>query len=413
MARWKTLKNADGKGGVRYREHPTRKHGAVPDRYYTLSYWWKKKSISEALGWASEQWTPSKCFEILAELKHNQTTGKVPCTLSEMREQSESEKETERKAQAAERQQTFKAFFDDIFLPDAKTRWKPQTTEKAIQHVKNWIDPTTGDIPMRELGLASINKIKANLSKIGRTPRMQQYVFRTFSMVWNAAFDHGFVNGPCPTKSTSFRLPKVDNERQRYLTIDEEITLLEKVMARSKQAHDMALVSLDAGLRFSEIASLTLGSVNIEKDSLQVLDSKGGDRIVPMTARLSVLFELMAPGKPSDLVFPNAKDQVHKEAPSAFRTAVLDAELNKGILNKKLRASFHTLRHTFASRQVQAGVDLYRVQRLLGHSTPMMTARYSKLADSDLRQAIQAMEQDKIIRQSNGKVIKLQKSAKQ
>jgi len=36
-------------------------------------------------------------------------------------------------------------------------------------------------------------------------------------MVWNAAKDHGLVNIPCPTQAASFRLPKVDNERQRYL----------------------------------------------------------------------------------------------------------------------------------------------------------------------------------------------------
>ena len=50
------------------------------------------------------------------------------------------------------------------------------------------------------------------------------------------------------------------------------------------------------------------------------------------------------------------------------------------------------LRHASASRMVQAGVDLYRVQRLLGHSTPVMTARYSKLADADLKEAVETME---------------------
>ena len=62
MTQWKTLKNADGKSGVRYREHKTRKHGAVPDRYYTLAYWWDAKTISEHLGWASEGWTPIQMF---------------------------------------------------------------------------------------------------------------------------------------------------------------------------------------------------------------------------------------------------------------------------------------------------------------------------------------------------------------
>lgn len=75
-----------------------------------------------------------------------------------------------------------------------------------------------------------------------------------------------------------------------------------------------------------------------------------------------------------------------------------------------MKASFHSLRHTYASRLVQAGVDLYRVQRLLGHSTPVMTARYSKLADDDLRRAVNAMERATTIKNNKkAKVIQLRK----
>jgi hypothetical protein len=203
MGRWIPVKNAEGKSGVRYREHPNRKHGAVPDRYYVISYWWKGKTVTEAVGWASEKITPTECFTRLAEIKQNQAIGKGPCTLAELREQAEAEKVAERKHQAAERQQTFKAFFDEIYLPDAKSRLKPETAEKAEQHMRLWIHPVTGDTPMREITLAHVNRIKSHLSEAGRTPRMQQHVFRTFAMVWNAALDHGFVNGPCPTKSAS------------------------------------------------------------------------------------------------------------------------------------------------------------------------------------------------------------------
>lgn len=38
---------------------------------------------------------------------------------------------------------------------------------------------------------------------------------------------------------------------------------------------------------------------------------------------------------------------------------------------------FHDLRHTFATRLVQRGIDLYKVQRLLGHKTNHMTQRYA------------------------------------
>ncbi len=303
---------------------------------------------------------------------------------------------------------SFKGFFDDVFYPDAEYRWTGETARKAKSHVDVWINPVTGDAPLREIGLPHINRIKAALSTAGKSPRTMQYVFRTFSMVWNAAADHGVVTGPCPTKNGSFRLPKVDNERQRYLTADEEKKLLAEVQKKSKQAHDMALVSLDAGLRFGEIASLAWGCVDTKNGLLLVLDTKGGrDRNVPMTNRLKTLFESMDSGGPSNLVFPTAAGSIQRQVPSAFKRGLSEAKLNDGVENRKMRASFHTLRHTYASRLVQAGIDLYRVQRLLGHSTPVMTARYSKLADGDLRQAVEAMEQDGKVKASKGKVIKL------
>ena len=55
---------------------------------------------------------------------------------------------------------------------------------------------------------------------------------------------------------------------------------------------------------------------------------------------------------------------------------------------------FHDLRHTFASALVQRGVDLYRVQRLLGHRDGRMTQRYAHLAPENLREAVQVFNDD-------------------
>jgi integrase len=49
----------------------------------------------------------------------------------------------------------------------------------------------------------------------------------------------------------------------------------------------------------------------------------------------------------------------------------------------------HDLRHSFASRVKRGGADLYIVQRLLGHSTPVMTQRYAHLQPDDLREAVE------------------------
>jgi len=399
--------------GVRYRKHPERKHGVKFDQYFVITYKLNGKTKSEALGWASEGFTASEGYDRLNTLKKNRKSGNGPCTLSEMRETGEQErKEKKRLARARKKLDiSFKAFFTDTFMPDAETRWKPETARKAREHVRNWIDPVTGANPMREIGLDHVKKIKAHLAGQKASPRHQQYVFRTFAMVWNAARDHGLVNIPCPTQAASFRLPKVDNERQRYLTLAEEKRLLNAILKRGKQPHDMALVSLDAGLRFGEIAGLPWGAIDPAQGTIRVLNTKGKrDRFVPMTRRLQALFDEMETGASKALVFPNTTGGVHKQIPSSFVRAIADAKLNEDIDDPKLRASFHTLRHTYASRMVQAGVDLYRVQRLLGHSTPIMTARYGKLADDDLKEAVETMERA-AERKKGAKVIQLRKKA--
>jgi len=61
--------------GVRFRKHPARKHGVKFDRYFVITYKWQGKTVSEAVGWASDGNKASEAYDILKELKHNQKTG--------------------------------------------------------------------------------------------------------------------------------------------------------------------------------------------------------------------------------------------------------------------------------------------------------------------------------------------------
>ncbi|HXX76712.1 MAG TPA: tyrosine-type recombinase/integrase, partial [Nitrospiraceae bacterium] len=53
---------------------------------------------------------------------------------------------------------------------------------------------------------------------------------------------------------------------------------------------------------------------------------------------------------------------------------------------------FHDLRHTFATRLAQRGVDLYKIQRLLGHKTGVMTQRYAHHSPESLRDGVNVLD---------------------
>ena len=63
-----------------------------------------------------------------------------------------------------------------------------------------------------------------------------------------------------------------------------------------------------------------------------------------------------------------------------FRSSVEEAAIEN--------FKFHDLRHTFATRLVQAGCDIYKVQKLLGHKSPTMTQRYAHHCPESLRDAV-------------------------
>lgn len=89
----------------------------------------------------------------------------------------------------------------------------------------------------------------------------------------------------------------------------------------------------------------------------------------------------------SPWVFPDATDLLKPQPPYPVNDRFTDRLIQAGITG----ASWHTLRHTFASRPLRQGADIVTVSKLLGHSTLQTTMRCVHLVRSPLHEAVNLM----------------------
>jgi integrase len=134
---------------------------------------------------------------------------------------------------------------------------------------------------------------------------------------------------------------------------------------------DIIRFGLNTGLRIGEIFTLLWSHVDWEKGVLNVFGPKTGKiRVIPMNSDTRNILEAWAHGKKNDFVFYN----YGTGKPFVDLSAGLDLACRKAGITG---VTWHTLRHTFASRLLDRGVDIITVKELLGHSTVIVTMRYT------------------------------------
>jgi integrase len=359
--------------GVRFREHPTRRHGVKRDRYFSIYYKSHGKRREEGLGWASEGWNESKAGKVLADLKTAQRTGEGPQTLGERRELEKQKRETaerEKRKQAREAV-TFKAVFDQ-YLEAAKTIKDSWGREEELFRL--WIDPAIGKRPLKDIVPLHLESIRKSMKDAGAAERSFEYVFAVIRQTFHYANRNRIFDGPCPKVAKV----KYDNRRTRFLTRKEADTLLEALAKKSKAVRDLAALSLHTGMRAGEIFGLTWGDVDLERGTLTLRDTKNSEtRTVFLNRTARTVFENRKRKGPEDLVFPDAKGKRQVQVSKTFNRVIEGLGFNTGLPDPRRRVCFHTLRHTHASWLVEAGIPLYAVRECLGHKSISMTERYS------------------------------------
>ncbi len=182
-------------------------------------------------------------------------------------------------------------------------------------------------------------------------------------------------------------LPKIDlkfakrsNKLPVVLSREEVKSIINTI--DNKKHRLLISLSYGAGLRVSEIVNLKIKDINLNELTLHIKGAKGDrDRITVFPEKLK--------GDLQDIIVPRGKDSYVFESERGGklteRTAqkIFEKSLKKSDIKKD--ATFHSLRHSFATHLLENGVDVRYVQELLGHQNIRTTQLYTKVTNPSIK----------------------------
>ena len=177
-----------------------------------------------------------------------------------------------------------------------------------------------------------------------------------------------------PPRKNSRKLPEIfsHNELKRLF-----------VSTNNLKHRLMLMTAYSGGLRVSELIHLRVRDIDSERMTIRIKNGKGGkDRYTILSQRLLAELRCYAKAYRSQFwLFPSQRSNGSLNR----RTAQVIFEQAKERVGITKNVSFHSLRHTFATHLLEAGVDIRTIQILLGHSSITTTARYLHVARKDIK----------------------------
>lgn len=377
--------------GIRYRLHPTRKHGKQPDRYYVIRYTVDGQKKQEALGWLSDGWTLDKVQEQLSKLRSGLKTGEGPQSLADKRRIAKKKADEEERVRQEEVRKgiTLREFYTQQYQP-WKSLARPIAFSKEASHWQHWLEPQLGDMPLRSIGLEQWYTFVNTLRQANLSQRTVEYICGTLRRILKLALQQRIITETPPSAAQIGATAPKDNRRLRVLTQKETTDLLSEIKRRDILAWRVSFFAMLMGCRFSDAARLLWGQVDFERETVSFMVTKTIARVVPAGEAVLAFLKDFGPGLPSEHIFLNSKGNPYKEAPSALKTSVDALRLNEG-RGKNDRFSFHNLRHMAATDLARA-LPLRDLMDYMGWKTPAMALRYMHGNEEVQRAAIAARE---------------------
>lgn len=281
-----------------------------------------------------------------------------------------------------------------IKIEEAKKKWtinelwkeykKNKALTKSFQtdewRYKKYLQIPFGDKEPKQIIMMDVERVRLQMKKAGRAPQTIKHVLALLKRLGNFGANHGICQ-PIPFKVS---IPPVDNKVTEDLTPEELDRLLTAIENDTNKAvATMMKLALFTGMRKGEIFKLQWNDVNFHRGYILIRNPKGGNsQEIPLNREAKYLLNTWPKTEDSPYVFPgiNGGQRV------TISTAARKIREAAGLPNTF--RPMHGLRHVYASMLASSGkVDMYTLQKLLTHKSPVMTQRYAHLRDDTLKRA--------------------------
>lgn len=281
-----------------------------------------------------------------------------------------------------------------LWLQNRRLKLKPQTYAKYKDLIEKHIVSYFGSTAMKKIDAVQINNFLVNKSISGRIDNSgglaPSYV-KTLMFIVNSAIQFAISEGYCNPLRGNVVCPAKSKKKPDVLSKNEQAQLEHYVMSDLDERKIGILLSLYTGLRIGEVCGLKWEDIDLDSSTIHVRhtvervtntdlsNSKGktklvlGDvktsssyRVIPMPQRLANLLKNFQ-GVPHSHVL-QGNYYVYTDP----RT--VQYSFHKYLKNCNLREiNFHALRHTFATRCIESGMDIKSLSEILGHSNVNIT----------------------------------------
>jgi integrase len=267
------------------------------------------------------------------------------------------------------------------FLEEHAPTRRPSYLTNNKLLLRNWILPEIGNLKVADVRPAQVEAVHRKATKAG-SPITANRAVSTMSKMFALAIRWGMrTDNPC--KHAVDRNNEI--RRQRYLKPTEFARLTDALKAHPSQgAADCIRLIMLTGCRRGEAMAARTDQIDFEKGRWVKPPSstkQADDHAPPLSAAaLEILARLVREAEKArtPYLFPGRNHKGHiADLKTSWRSLCKAADL-EGV-------RLHDLRHSFASIAVSRGATLPLIGALLGHSSPVTTARYSHLYDDPQR----------------------------